>query len=351
MAVAFMCQGDYGHGLSMRIDCRRKGAPVVTSRDVARVAGVSQSTVSYVMSGRRTISAETRKRVLDAIEQLTYQPNAGARALASQRTQVIGLVVRFRPGADTTGLLPFIETIAGCARAEDHDVLLVTADEGSAGLTRLAGRALCDAIVMMDIEADDSRIPVAATLRVPVILIGVPDDSAGLHCVDVDFAEAGRLARRRAGRGADTTRIVVIGHRPDVVERDINYVRRFQRGAAAAAEAHGIGLELVEPGPAGPRGGRGGREGGARPRRRPSWPRRPELARRPAGAAGPARPRSRPGPGRLARRPVHRRGGRGEHARRHERVAGAAGRLAARDGDPVPACSTGPGSALPSWST
>jgi DNA-binding LacI/PurR family transcriptional regulator len=40
---------------------------VVTSRDVARIAGVSQSTVSYVMSGRRSISAETRKRVLDAI--------------------------------------------------------------------------------------------------------------------------------------------------------------------------------------------------------------------------------------------------------------------------------------------
>jgi DNA-binding LacI/PurR family transcriptional regulator len=221
---------------------------VVTSRDVARAAGVSQSTVSYVMSGRRSISAETRKRVLDAIEQLTYQPNAGARALASQRTQVIGLVVRFRPGADTTGLLPFIETIAGCARTEDHDVLLVTADEGSAGLTRLAGRALCDAIVMMDIEADDARIPVAAELSVPVILIGVPDDGAGLHCVDVDFAEAGRLAvGELAAAGHD--RIVVIGHAPDVVERDINFVRRFQRGAAAAAEKHRIGLELVSPVP------------------------------------------------------------------------------------------------------
>lgn len=221
---------------------------MVTSRDVARIAGVSQSTVSYVMSGRRSISAETRRRVLDAIEELTYQPNAGARALASQRTQVIGLVVRFRPGADTTGLLPFIETIAGCARAEDHDVLLVTADEGSAGLTRLAGRSLCDAIVMMDIEADDARIPVAAALSVPVIIIGVPDDGAGLHCVDVDFAEAGRLAvNELVAAGHD--RVVVIGHPPDVVERDINYVRRFQRGAAAAAEAHGIGLDLVSPVP------------------------------------------------------------------------------------------------------
>ena len=226
---------------------------MVTSRDVARVAGVSQSTVSYVMSGRRSISEETRRRVLAAIEELAYQPNAGARALAGRRTHVIGLVVRFRPGSDTTGLLPFIETIAGCARAEDHDVLLVTADEGSAGLTRLAGRALCDAIVMMDIEADDPRIPVAAALRVPVILIGAPEDSAGLHCVDVDFAAAGRLAvDELAGAGHD--RVVVIGHAPDVVERDINFVRRFQCGAVAAAAFHDIGLELVSPVPPGRRG-------------------------------------------------------------------------------------------------
>ena len=221
---------------------------MVTSRDVARVAGVSQSTVSYVMSGRRSISAETRKRVLDAIEQLTYQPNAGARALASQRTQVVGLVVPFGPTADTAGLLPFIETIASCARAEDHDVLLVTADEGAAGLIRLAGRALCDAIVLMGIGAADARIPVAATLSVPVILIGVPDDSAGLHCVDVDFELAGALAiDELAGLGHD--RVVLIGHPAEVIERDINFVRRFQRGAAAAAERHGVDHSVVAPVP------------------------------------------------------------------------------------------------------
>jgi DNA-binding LacI/PurR family transcriptional regulator len=223
---------------------------VVTSRDVARVAGVSQSTVSYVMSGRRSISAETRERVLAAIEQLTYQPNAGARALASQRTQVIGLVVPFGPSADTAGLLPFIETIASCARAEDHDVLLVTADEGAAGLTRLAGRALCDAIVLMGIGADDPRIPEAAALPVPVILIGVPDDSAGLHCVDLDFPLAGALAVDELARlGHD--RVVLIGHAAEVIERDINFVRRFQRGAMAAAERHGLGYSVVAPVPPG----------------------------------------------------------------------------------------------------
>ena len=77
-----------------------------TSKDVARKAGVSQSTVSYVMTGKRPISERTRQRVLDAMEELTYQPHSGARALAGRRTQVVGLVVPFGPGSDTAGLLP-----------------------------------------------------------------------------------------------------------------------------------------------------------------------------------------------------------------------------------------------------
>src|SRR5437763_12546231 len=146
------------------------------------------------MSGKRPISGKTRDRVLAAMAQLTYEPNAGARALAGRRTQVVGLVVPFEAAGDTAGLLPFIETIARSARANDHEVLLVTADEGSAGLRRLAGRALCDAIIMMDVQARDERVPVAASLPVPVVLVGVPDDPAGLHCVDVDFAQAANMA-------------------------------------------------------------------------------------------------------------------------------------------------------------
>src|SRR6185437_7797133 len=118
-------------------------------------------------------SEETRRRVLEAIEGLTYEPNAGARALASQRTSVIGLVFPFHPGADAPAQLPFIQTIASSARAREHEVLLVTSDEGSAGLRRLAGRSLCDAIVLMDVQGrGDERIPVAAALRVPVVLVG-----------------------------------------------------------------------------------------------------------------------------------------------------------------------------------
>ena len=222
-----------------------------TSKDVARLAGVSQSTVSYVMNGNRPISEATRKRVLDAIDALTYQPNAGARALASQRTRVIGLMVVpvHGPGLDgvpDAGALPFIETIASIAREHEHDVLLVTADEGSAGLRRLAGRSLCDAIVLMDIEAQDERVPVAAALPVPVILIGVPEDPAGLSCVDLDHQLAAALVvEELALTGHD--RLVFMGYPGELVERDLNYVRRFLDAALKAADEQGLPYELISP--------------------------------------------------------------------------------------------------------
>lgn len=222
-----------------------------TSKDVARLAGVSQSTVSYVMNGTRPISEATRKRVLEAIEALTYQPNAGARALASQRTRVIGLMVVpvHGPGLDgvpDAGALPFIETIASLARQHDHDLLLVTADEGSAGLRRLAGRSLCDAIVLMDIETKDERVPVAASLPVPVILIGVPEDPAGLWCVDLDHQLAAQMAvEELAAAGHD--RLVFMGYPAELVERDLNYVHRFLDAAFKAAEAHGLPYEFISP--------------------------------------------------------------------------------------------------------
>ncbi|UUT36082.1 LacI family DNA-binding transcriptional regulator [Microbacterium elymi] len=67
----------------------------MTIGDVASAAGVSRSTASYALSGKRTISPEVRARVADAVRELGYTPNAGARALATSRTSVIALLGRF----------------------------------------------------------------------------------------------------------------------------------------------------------------------------------------------------------------------------------------------------------------
>ena len=68
---------------------------MTTIGDVAQLAGVSRSTVSYALSGKRAISRATRERIESAIDELGYTPNAGARALATSQTMVIGLFVQF----------------------------------------------------------------------------------------------------------------------------------------------------------------------------------------------------------------------------------------------------------------
>lgn len=77
---------------------RTTGAPRKPSAfDVAREAGVSQTTVSFVMNGRdeQGVSEETRIRVLSAVQKLGYRPNRLARGLAFGRTQTIGVLLPF----------------------------------------------------------------------------------------------------------------------------------------------------------------------------------------------------------------------------------------------------------------
>ena len=61
--------------------------------EIARRAGVSRSTVSYVLSGKRTVSEATRQRIQAVIDELDYRPNASARALKEGRTRTLGLVI------------------------------------------------------------------------------------------------------------------------------------------------------------------------------------------------------------------------------------------------------------------
>lgn len=212
-----------------------------TSKDVALAAGVAQSTVSYVLSGKRPISEKTRKKVEAAIEQLTYHPNAGARALASRRTRVIGLVIPFIPELHMASLMEFVSCIASTARQHDHDILLVTEDEGADGLRRVVGQQICDGLILMQVSGQDERLPVARTLKVPVVLIGIPRDPSGLVCIDADFELAGQLAVRDLAAAGHAT-IGVIAWQPEVVERQVNYVDRFVRGTNQAAKELGVKL-------------------------------------------------------------------------------------------------------------
>ena len=119
---------------------------MVKITDVARHANVSPSTVSYALSGKRPISPETRRRIEDSIRELGYRPHAGARSLASSRSRVIGLVLPLRKGIHVPVVMQFATSVLTAAREHDHDVLLLTQNEGEEGINRVAQSAMADAL-------------------------------------------------------------------------------------------------------------------------------------------------------------------------------------------------------------
>jgi DNA-binding LacI/PurR family transcriptional regulator len=212
---------------------------VVTIAEVAEHAGVAPSTVSYVLSGKRSISPKTRRRVEDSIRVLNYHPHAGARALASQRSNVIALVVPLRPGMHVPVLMQFAISVVTTARRFDQDVLLLTADEGPAGLRRVAASALVDALIVMDVELHDTRLPELRTLHQPSVLIGIPADTAGLTCIDLDFAAAGALCVDHLADLGHRS-IGLIGPPTAVYERETGFATRTISGFDQAVKRRGI---------------------------------------------------------------------------------------------------------------
>ncbi|MDW4572006.1 LacI family DNA-binding transcriptional regulator [Microbacterium sp. M3] len=211
---------------------------MVTIADVAQAAGVSISTVSYVMSGKRAISQETRTRVEKAIDSLGFSPHAGARSLASRSTNVIGLQAPLRTGVDVHVVMQIVTGVVTQARKHGYDILLLASDDAKA-LQRAAKGSMVDALLVMDVESDDPRIETLSGLGHPSVLIGLPEGRRAIPCVDFDFEAAGWLAVDRLV-ALGHRRLALIGSPPEVMTRHTSYADRLVRGFLAACEASGV---------------------------------------------------------------------------------------------------------------
>ncbi|MFJ9902790.1 LacI family DNA-binding transcriptional regulator [Streptomyces sp. NPDC101152] len=212
---------------------------MVKITDVARQAGVSPSTVSYALSGKRPISEETRQRVEAAIRELGYRPHAGARALASSRSNVLALVIPLRTGIHVPVVMQFAVSVVTTARRYDHDVLLLTQEEGEEGLRRVADTALVDALIVMDVQLHDPRLPLLRSLERPSVMIGFPADAEGLTCIDLDFMAAGEACVEHLARLGHRV-VALVGSPPEVYVRQTAFAQRVVQGFTAAADRSGL---------------------------------------------------------------------------------------------------------------
>jgi DNA-binding LacI/PurR family transcriptional regulator len=218
---------------------------VVTIKDVAERARVAPSTVSYVLSGSRKISDETRKAVRAAIAELGYHPRASARTLRSARSDVLVLATPRVPGRYRAVDGRFAIEISDAARGHGYDVLMLTDPDGVAGLRRVAGSGLADAAVLMAVRQDDPRVAALRELGFPAALLGHGDASQEreLPWVDLDWAAAVDLAvRQAAARGH--RRIAFLASAEREIEARRGYALHGLAGAERAARHSGARVEV-----------------------------------------------------------------------------------------------------------
>ena len=130
-----------------------------TQRDVARLAGVSQTTVSQVLTARHDrLSESTRQRVLAALDELGYTPNALARGLRGARTALLGVIAR-----DLTqpSIVMMITALIREARSRGYEVLVADTGESAPAALDLAAlmkHQLCDGVLLVGDVHDEQLL-------------------------------------------------------------------------------------------------------------------------------------------------------------------------------------------------
>jgi len=215
----------------------------VTMQDIAKAAGVSQSTVSRVLNDTPTsvpIAVETRERVQEVAKRLGYRPNPLARGLRGARTMLLGVIVR-----EITD--PFfsmaIEALSTEALARGYNVVLGSAhskaDEAIALRAVLETRH-CDAIVLLgDMRDEPKFLEDLRASQTPIVALWHGTELEGVPTVNTDN-RAGMVAAIDHLIDHGHSRISFIGGRPlgDIRERRTAFYEHLEERGIAVVEEY-----------------------------------------------------------------------------------------------------------------
>ncbi|MFN3762335.1 MAG: LacI family DNA-binding transcriptional regulator [Anaerolineae bacterium] len=175
-----------------------------TIQDVARLAGVSVATVSYVLNGGpRPVAPETREKVLRAIEALDYQPNASARQLARRRADCLGVLVAGLSDTNfsTPYFLEYIRGISYAAEAHGYNVMLFSNHRQATGrsLARSITRSgMVDGLLCLGSSVPDEFILNLSQRGFPVVLMARRIEGHPIPYVQQDYYQGTYEATRYA---------------------------------------------------------------------------------------------------------------------------------------------------------
>ena len=159
----------------------------VTIRDVADRAGVSIATVSRVLNDKGDVSAATRERVHEAATELGYSVDSVARALASQRTRLVGVLVGDNAGPRDLSLMFFGKVLSAISRrlAQHGYEPLLLQDADAGGTHRF------DAAILIGVDEDDPAVLDLGERGIPVVGVDV---RSGRSFVGSDHSGGVRMA-------------------------------------------------------------------------------------------------------------------------------------------------------------
>jgi DNA-binding LacI/PurR family transcriptional regulator len=191
----------------------------VSSRDVARLAGVSRTTVSFVLNnvpGMR-ISEETRKRVLEAAKELDYHPDAVARRLVTGKTQILAYVERQTPElAFSDAFMPqALRGVHAAASVNNYEVLFapIPVDKSNGRFLGLLRGRHVDGIILAGPRTDDEELRELIENQSPIVVQG-QWPGQNVASVDVDNMKAAQIATEHLTK-LGHKRIGMIVHAPE----------------------------------------------------------------------------------------------------------------------------------------
>jgi LacI family transcriptional regulator len=210
---------------------RRKS---VTIKEVAKLAGVSTTTVSYVINKSRFVSEQTRAKVLKAIEELDYRPNIVARSLRERKTGTVGLIICDLRNPFFSEVLQGIETYLG---KKKYSLIVTNTDydnEKERESIDMFYSKQVDGVIIVPGENTNKHVKFLTERNIPVVLL-----DRKLQNLNVDVV----LVNNREGSKQLTEHLISLGHkRIGIVAGPLNSTTGKERleGYLKAMKAHSM---------------------------------------------------------------------------------------------------------------
>jgi len=213
---------------------------MATRADVAKLAEVSASTVSYALNGKRSIKAETRERVLDAVAKLNYSPHVAAGVLAGGKPRSVALIFPSYGGNFSSLHLDYVQGVIDGAKSRNYHVIVWPQEEVSIQeIVQFKKSGLIAGVILMEIMENDKRVKAFAKEKIPFVMIGRTKSSETLKYVDRDFEKVAEIAAEYLA-SLGHKKIAVLTQKRMVESTVISVDERFTQAVKKYTEKFGL---------------------------------------------------------------------------------------------------------------